>query len=177
MDFITVVIRLDFVAIVLARGILMIAKPETLINEFLNISGETVKIYHESKKAPHEPNALPSGMCAVYIFSLTEAYGNIHPAGAHRVLKVGMVGPNSNPRFQSQHYAAGRANSTLAGKILFSPEHWPFLGIMEMSKGQIGHWIKQNTDRDHFFLAANNKHLLAALEGFLIVRLLPVFER
>jgi hypothetical protein len=154
----------------------LIEKPEILIEQFIKVSGLTVKIYHEAKKGPHEPNSLPPGMCAVYVFSLTKVYGDIHPAGAHCVLKVGMVGPNSNARFQSHHYDPGRAKSTLAGKILFSPEQWSYLGIIEMCKGRIANWIKQNTDRDHFFLAASDKHVLASLEDFLINQLSPVFE-
>lgn len=88
-----------------------------------------------------------------------------------------MVGPNLTPVFS-------RSIMRLAGQIvIWQARYCSHLNIghswvsWKMSKGQIGHWIKQNTDRDHFFLAANNKHLLAALESLLITRLLSVFER
>lgn len=67
----------------------MILKPEQIIFDFAEALGRDVFIEHESQLAPHKGHKLPSGKCAVYIFSLRAAYGQQIPAGAHRVLKVG----------------------------------------------------------------------------------------
>ena len=162
----------------------MIVDPSAFIEEFLQASKRArfsfseAKIRHEKLLAPHEPTRLPSDRCAVYVFSLSEDYGSRCPAGPHRVLKVGKVGPNSNPRFQSQHYNPGSSGSNLAKSLLTSKILWPYLGITNLFEGVAGQWVKKNLDRDNFFLDAKEKDDgLRELERFLRGVLGPGFER
>jgi hypothetical protein len=69
----------------------------------------------ENQPAPHRQPKLPCGKCAVYVFSLSSAYGCRCPAGRGRVLKVGKAGPKTKARFESQHYNVRSAQSTLSG--------------------------------------------------------------
>lgn len=126
--------------------------------------------------APHVPARLPSGKGAVYVFSLSAQFGAHSLAGAHRVLKVGKVGPNSNNRFQYQHHSATAAVSTLAASLLRNPVLWPCLGDLDIASDSVGEWMKQHLDRDHFFTAGEDRDLRSMLEVYLRARLGPVFE-
>jgi hypothetical protein len=126
--------------------------------------------------APHRPHKLPEDKCAVYVFSLAQAYGKRCPAGPGRVLKVGKAGPKSNARFQSQHYDPGRAPSTLAAMLVNSKILWPYLGITELTSRQVQDWIRHNTDRDNFYVDSNDAIVLAELERYIKGRLGPIFE-
>lgn len=141
-----------------------------------SISDKTVHITHKICLPLHENCVLPKGKCAVYVFSLTHDYGSKCPAGAHRVIKVGKVGPNSNPRFQYQHYNPKSAQSTLGGRLITYPVLWPYLGISSLKEGQVEGWLKSNTDRDHFFLDGDQLLMRDALEVYLKGLLGPVFE-
>jgi hypothetical protein len=158
----------------------MVNDPVALIEEFMQAAAQSGSpcgtITHEHQAAPHAPHCLPSGMCAVYVFSLCACQGRTCPAGPNRVLKVGKAGPNSNARFQSQHYDALRAESTLAGSLLKSRLLWTYLGITDINQGNVSEWIKKHTDRDHFFLAATSVKALGDLERFIKAKLGPVFE-
>ncbi len=133
-------------------------------------------IEHELQRAPHRPHGLPTGKCAVYVFSLSRRAGSLCPAGPNRALKVGRVGPNSNARFLSQHYNPDSAGSNLARSLLRSPHHWTYLGIDSLDKESVGPWIKEHTDRDHFYVTAALQGILRDLEGFIRGRVGPVFE-
>ncbi len=137
---------------------------------------KTVQITHETASLLHENCVLPKGKCAVYVFSLTHDYGSKCPAGAHRVIKVGKVGPNSNPRFQYQHYKPKSAQSTVGRRLITYPVLWPYLGISSLKGSQVEGWLKSNTDRDHFFLDGNQLLIRDALEVYLKGLLGPVFE-
>ncbi len=160
----------------------MVERPKDLIRDFQGAaqqaapSYEVVTIDHEAQQAPHEPHGFPPGKCAVYVFSLSAAYGDTCPAGVNRVLKIGKVGPNSNARFQSQHYSPRSAQSTLARSILSPRILWPYLAIETLGEGNVGSWIKQNTDRDNFYLDVRFQGSLPDLERYLRARLGPVFE-
>lgn len=164
------------------EGVAMIDDPGALIRDFRDAalladlrSGHSTAT-HELHLSPHKPPALPLGKCAVYVFSLSGSYGSRCPAGPNRVLKVGRVGPNSSARFSSQHYYPSSAPSNLAATLLKATILWPFLGITELSSLDVAHWIKSNTDRDHFFLNANDNDELRHLERYIRGRLGPVFE-
>ena len=135
-----------------------------------------VDIEHESKPAPHIPPPLLPGKCAVYVFSLSMVFGRNCPAGGDRVLKVGKVGPNSEPRFRYQHYKRNSAQSTLAASLLNAKILWPYLGIETLDDSSVGEWLKANTDRDHFLLNAGDRELLHTLEVFVRGLCSPVFE-
>ena len=133
-------------------------------------------IKHEAQPAPHRPHSLPSGKCAVYVFSLKSSQGGSCPAGANRVLKVGRVGPNSNARFQSQHYNPKSSQSNLSATLIKSRILWHYLGIESIDETSAGIWIKDNLDRDNFYMDATKEKLLGELEKYLRGRLGPVFE-
>lgn len=156
----------------------MIQNPKSLIEDFrqaiqmLDLKCGSIEV--ESQPAPHQPHKLPSGKCAVYVFSITDQHAC--PAGAHRVLKIGKVGPNSNARFQYQHYNPSSASSTLSGSLLNGKIFWRYLSISRMNILEVGDWIKDNTDRDNFYLLSKDKAVLELLERYLRGTLSPVFE-
>ena len=161
----------------------MVTDPVALIADFRsaakrhNKDYSTSAIESEAVRAPHKPAPLPRGKCAVYVFSLSAEYGARCAAGAHRVLKVGKAGPNTNARFQSQHYNPGSSPSNLAKSLLHSEFLWAYFGIASLTTGTIGQWIKENTDRDHFYLdAAERNEMLGDLERYLKGVLGPAFE-
>ncbi len=157
----------------------MIEKSDILICDFqeaLNFLDLDADIKHELLEAPHESPLLPKVVCAVYVFSLSEAYGNQCPANPNRVLKVGKVGSKSNARFQYQHYNPRSAQSTVAGSLISDRILWPYLGIECIDENTVTDWMKKNLDRDHFFLPADKMEILCLLEKFIRARLGPVFE-
>jgi hypothetical protein len=106
---------------------------------------------------------------AVYVFTLA--------TDSSKILKVGKAGPKSNARFNSQHYSPGRSMSNLAYSIIRAKEIWPSFGISTIDEKNVGKWIRQNTDRDHFFIPAEKgRFALSLLEAFLHCRLNPIFE-
>ncbi len=86
------------------------------------------------------------------------------------------MGPNSNARFQSQHYNPLSAPSTLAASLLKGRLLWSYLGFPSGENVQVGRWVTENTDRDHFYLAATDLAFLGELEGYVHGRHSPVFE-
>lgn len=81
---------------------------------------------------PHKPGKLPPDKMGVYAFIFGDEY-----------LKIGKVGPRSNARFQSQHYNAMSAKSTLAASLI-NDKRMSDWGI---TKENAGDWIKANTRR------------------------------
>ncbi len=160
----------------------MIEKPEDLTQRFIDAAiraghiESSMLIEHEAQRAPHNSHSLPSGKCAVYVFSLSSSYGKGCRAGVDRVLKVGKAGPNSNARFQSQHYNPRSAPSTLGATLVKSRILWPYLGISHLTEERVGAWIRENTDRDNFYLDSSEQNMLGHLEKFLRGMLGPVFE-
>jgi len=158
----------------------MIKGAEELIRDFvitirnrysINVSED--EIVHEHLEAPHVPTNLPVGKAAVYVFSMPA--NSIVPAGPNRALKVGKAGPNSNARFQYQHYKSGSANSTLAGAIENNLVLQSYIGL-DQTPRNVGSWIQKNIDRDNFFVDGLRKDLLSLLEVYLKGRLGPIFE-
>ena len=134
-------------------------------------------IVHEHLPAPHrQPGSLLAGYAAVYVFSLSPSYGSDCAADANRVLKVGKVGPNSSPRFSSQHYQPNSARSNLAKSLITETVLWPYLGIDNLGEEDVKQWMLRNLERDHFFVPAAEGGLERQLERYLRGHLGPVFE-
>ena len=154
----------------------MLLNVENLINDFVEVailSGFHISqddVLHEALPAPHRPASLPKNKQAVYFFSM--------PTSEIMVLKVGKVGSKSNARFLSQHYNPNSSRSNLSASLLKHPEVWSQLGISDdLSSSNVGDWIKQNVDRENFYLdAQHGKILLSLLEIFLQSRFNPIFE-
>jgi hypothetical protein len=134
------------------------------------------QIEYAAQPAPHRPHSLPGGKCAVYVFSLSQAWGSGCPAGPDRVLKVGKAGPNSNARFQSQHYNPNSAASSLAGSLSRCKILWPYLGITRLAPEDVGEWIRKHVDRQNFYLDAADQPLLRLFETYLSGTLGSAFE-
>lgn len=142
----------------------------------VGLLGEDVALSHECLPAPHRPpSRLPSGSCAVYVFSLSSAYGSTCPAGPNRVLKVGKVGMNSAARFCSQHYLPGSAGSNLAKSLLAERLLWSYLGIEQLDATGIKRWMCEHLDRDHVFVVGQ-AGLEREVERYFRGCLGPVFE-
>ena len=69
------------------------------------------KVRVNKTRAPHHPKGLPDRQDGRLLLLLSRAS-----------IKIGLAGPNSDARFRSHHYSAGRAMSTLAGSISKHPE-------------------------------------------------------
>lgn len=102
------------------------------------ISRESYEI--KGKKAPHTPKSLPEGKIAVSIFKYGDEY-----------LKTGRFGPNSNARFQSQHYLPNSSLSNLAKSIL-NDSNFHEQGL---NANNIGDWIKNNCRRIDIIIDEN----------------------
>jgi hypothetical protein len=113
--------------------------------------------------APHQPTPLPAGKMGVYGFWL-EDWG---------WLKIGKVGPNSDPRWSYQHYHFGSAPSTLAESMRQDPE----MKVSNLDKYELATRIKQTTCRANILMSSQvGGSLLSELESFLLKRLKPRYE-
>jgi hypothetical protein len=113
--------------------------------------------------APHRPpSSLPAGKMAIYAFWWNGQW-----------LKIGKAGPNSGPRYISQHYT-GSAMSTLSGSLANDTRMYDVLGF---DRQRPGDWIKKSTCRVNILVSSNrHKELLSLLETFLHARLRPIYE-
>lgn len=156
-------------------------EPEALVEQFVlaaahaGLPNGPGNVQVQVLPAPHQPTALRHGCSAVYVFALAPKYGASCPAGPGRALKVGHAGPNSNARFQYQHYN-GHASSTLAGSLVGLPVLWLYLGISTLSREDAAEWIMDNTTRVDFFIRADADYLRRPLEHFIRAYVGPVFE-
>ncbi|WFU52341.1 hypothetical protein QA639_21785 [Bradyrhizobium pachyrhizi] len=139
------------------------------LSDFANVSAlagtecDLTKIKVEVLNKPHKPSGLPTGRMAVYCFFLDG-----------RALKVGIAGPNSGPRYLSQHYNPNSAGSNLAKSILAYPSK---IGIAPLHTNFVGTWIKEHTDRINILLPDSfGKPILSMLETFLHARWKPIYE-
>jgi hypothetical protein len=151
----------------------VINDPDGLINDFFaaaKLAGFSINaqdIRHEF--LPARAECRPNASCAVYVFSLKSQ--------PQVVLKVGQVGPNSGPRFVYQHYNPKSSGSNLAKSLLGAPTTWRRLACATLlQEDNVGDWLKENTDRDHFFVLSNDASLTSLLEVFVQCRLRPLFE-
>ena len=89
---------------------------------------------------PHKPGGLKNGHMGVYTFIFQDTF-----------LKVGIVGPNSNARFLSQHYNPKSAQSTLASSLLNDPS----MRELGLTEENVGAWIKANCRRIDILIDAD----------------------
>lgn len=132
------------------------------------------QISEEFLPAPHRPpRALPPGKQALYWF-----------CSEGRALKVGRCGPNSGPRYTSQHYNPRSSQSNLARSILRSRELIvPLVPAEEraaiglLTEDNVGAWIKRHTARSNLLIDADVSQLTVNLfESWIQQQLNPVFE-
>lgn len=111
---------------------------------------------------PHNPENLPSGKMAVYIFVFE-----------NQMVKVGRVGAKSNARFKVQHYNPNSSKSNLAKSILQDENMKKYgLGI-----DNVGEWIKTNTRRIDIILDIElGVFALELIEAALHYKYEPVYE-
>jgi hypothetical protein len=169
----------------------MIENPELIIEDFVaavnkhypELALTQNQIEHEALSPPHARPNFPSRTSAVYVFSIKNDYSKIELRG--RVLKVGKAGPNSRPRFQNQHYIDNSTGSTIAKSLNNNPILMDFLILDNEAteNGTLnedpGPWLKENTDRDHFFIKTENKNhskVAALLEVYVRGRLGSILE-
>ena len=158
----------------------MIVSPQKLIGEFVEAVNDKLQqgisvndMDHELLSASHQPCNLRPGHGAVYFFSISSS--SVAPSVPNRSLKVGKAGTNSNARFRYQHYKSGSAKSTLSGAIENNPILWKFIGLSSYDN-EVGDWIRNNTDRDNFYIRKDQKEIIGLLEIYIKARLGPVFE-
>jgi len=137
----------------------------------LGLSGWPAELDVECLAAPHSPRALRPDNGAVYVFALAD--GAEGEAGPGRVLKVGRVGPNSDARFQSQHYSPASSRSNLANSILGYPALWSWLGIDHLDRSTVRDWILTHLDRANIYVPAPSAALIPQLE---MAALIPQLE-
>ena len=89
---------------------------------------------------------------------------------------MGRVGANSVARFVSQHYNPTSSGSNVAKTLLDARILWPYLGIHSLGDRNVGSWLRDHTDRDHFFLSSVDARLVISLERFVRASLGSVFE-
>lgn len=146
---------------------------ETIVSDALNrfhdavnaaglpVSRDAIEV--KLHPAPHERPKLPEEKMAVYAFFL----GGV-------CLKCGKVGPNSNPRFNYQHYNPDSAGSTLAASLLGGDTIVP---VEYADKDRVGQWMQAKLDRVSLLLPATlSPSILSYLEAFLHVVWNPRFE-
>ena len=132
--------------------------------ELAGVQLDAAQLKVEFLPAPHKPTKLPTGKMAIYGYW-----------GLNQWLKIGMVGPNSQARYVSQHYNAGSAGSTLPGSLIHDQRMAEIPGFDAAVPGT---WIKSSCNRVNILLSATlGRELLALLEAFLHVRLNPRYER
>jgi len=113
----------------------------------------------------HIPLPLPVNHSAVYVFTHGDTY-----------LKVGQAGPESNARYQSQHYSPSSSPSNLAKSLINDHNYSALIGDTKVKA-----WIRSNTHRFNILIPTNihlnYKKFVAFAEAFFILQCLPKFER
>jgi hypothetical protein len=159
----------------------VLVDPHTLAADFASaatasgMAGWPCEIQTDVLQAPHRHPTLPIGFGAVYLFALSRDYGRSVPAGPGTVLKVGLAGPGSGPRFSYHHYGFS-TRSTLAKSLLRYRVIWPWLGIEHLDANSVKGWMLQHLDRAHFYLPAGHNLVLSSLEVYVRARVGSVFE-
>ncbi len=160
----------------------MLLDADVVVEEFADaatactVQGSPCDVLTETLRAPHRQPQLRSGYGAVYAFALSTEAGACTPAGPGAVLKVGKVGPNSGPRFYSQHYSPNSAGSSLARSLLRYRVMWPWLGITSLDDSTVKRWMLTNLDRAHWYIAGDRAEVISELEVFVRARVGSVFE-
>jgi hypothetical protein len=111
---------------------------------------------------PQKPKSLEKEKMAVYIF--------FHKK---ECLKVGKVGPNSNPRYESHHYNPNYKGSSLLNSLLKDKDSKKYIGRCK----DIGNWIKKNTRRINILLDKRlGMFVLNFVEAYFQVKFKPRYE-
>lgn len=133
------------------------------VSELAGINFNSSDLIVEYQTFPHrQPTCLPKGKMAIYAFWWNDKW-----------LKIGKVGPNSGPRYTSQHYT-GSAMSTLSGSLANDPD---MKLVSDFNINNPGEWINRNTSRVNILIPSEIGHrLLSLLEAFLHARLKPYYE-
>jgi hypothetical protein len=136
--------------------------------EALTLAGvivNTNQIEIDDWDCPHKPESLPKGKMAVYTFFYED-----------RCLKLGKVGPNSSPRYQSQHYFPEKSRSNLAKSVLSDKVFLENLPD-SINTDTIGDWLKRKTRRiNMLFDESLGPFVLNFAEAFLQVYFKPKYE-
>lgn len=89
-----------------------------------------------------------------------------------KVLKIGQLFKKSGHRYRYQHYNPNSFNSNLASSLLNGPKYGDII-----SEGDVGEWIKLNTDRINFLISVlKGKSLLTLFESYLHCKFASRFE-
>lgn len=143
----------------------LIAEFDEMVLDTFKLLGKPVdkrKYLVVDRPTPHNPEKLPPGNMGICTFW--------HNGNA---LVIGRAGPNSNPRFFSQHYNPKSSQSNLAASLL-SDESMSHLGI---SEANVGEWIKTNCRRIDILLDANFGTIaLKRIKAALIEKYKPRYE-
>ena len=118
---------------------------------------------YEVLPPPHRPGRFRPGKRAVIAF---------YWPPAKRFLFVGLAGPNSEPRFKSQHYRLTSTRSGLAHKIVARQRE---LGLKGLTPATVGPWMKANLARINIFLPGEMEDAAKLLRDYLVERWNPVF--
>jgi len=87
-------------------------------------------------------------------------------------LKIGKAGPNSNSRYNSQHYNPKDSKSNLANSILLD-KNFP----VKIKSEEIGNWIKNNTQRINILIDSKfGIYVLNFIEAYLQLVFKPKYE-
>lgn len=109
---------------------------------------------------PHEPEGLPKGKMAIYMFFYKS-----------EALKIGKVGIKSQARFKSDHYNPNSSGSNLAKSIINDDN------FADVSKDNVKLWIKSNIYRIDIILDPELKiWTLNLFESILHYRYKPRYE-
>lgn len=160
----------------------MLMDLDVLVREFSDAAARAVvpgwpcPVATERLPAPHQQPTLRANQSAVYVFALGPEAGRAAPAGPGAVLKVGKVGPNSGPRFYSQHYSPGSAGSSLAKSLIRYRVMWPWLGVDHLDVSNVKSWMLRSLERAHFYVPGVHHEVLAELEVYIRARVGSVFE-
>jgi len=128
---------------------------------FEGFNREDVEI--EVLDAPHKPGPLPPGRQAVIVFYWPERDDYVY---------ISYAGPNSNARYQSQHYTPKGSPSNLAKRILAQRNQ---LGLEHLDELSIGPWMRQHLARINFLFPAHwEREVLNVFKKYLKQRLHPL---
>ena len=138
---------------------------EIIIHDVSRVLGKPIdknKFRIIDRGLPHKPKTLPTGMMGIYTFWYKGQF-----------LKIGKAGPNSNARFNSQHYNPRSAQSTLAASILRDRR----MDGQVIDENNIGIWIKNNCCRIDILLDSDlGIFALTLIEAALHYKYEPIYE-
>jgi hypothetical protein len=145
-----------------------------LAQEYFEITNIECSAFFMSNGENHAPSVLRNGEQGVYVFLRGEL-----------CFKVGKAGPNSAPRWSSNHYKFnGNQNSIFANTIISKNEHFRSLFpdnqqniFNDLTQENTKVWIRQNISRMEFKISSDESiGALNLLEGLVQYRMNPIYE-